>query len=258
MAELILRTANATTQFGCYSERGLMSYFMFVVLPTQLGNFLADLQFPAGVANSFAYLNGTHPNATIFSELNFGNEGFGCPDGAIFVGTPEPAMLFVETKLNESYEKSCGGASYNSTIRGQLELRWRMTHLHRTKCHRNYDGTLYIQETLAFKELYKGADNAFYGHENRQDETWPGSWRRLKITNGVKDFLDQLGKCEERVYFCAITKDKQNPFDSAAATLLPRCGNSDWSSTKHHFCWLPVTRITDAKPDKVHEVTSNA
>lgn len=258
MADLILKPANATTQFGCYSERGLMSYFMFVVLPTQVGDFLADLQFPSGVIDPFAERRGTHPTAIIFSELNFGNEGFGCPDGAIFVDAPNPAMLFVETKLNESYAGSCGGASYNSTIRGQLELRWRMAHLHRTKCHQVYQGTPYIQETSEFKEVYKGADTAFYGHENRQDEAWPGSWRRLRIAEGVKEFLDLLGKCEDRVYFCAITKDTQYPFDSVAATLLPRCGNAGWPSSKHHFCWLPVTRIVDAVPRQIQEVATHA
>src|SRR4051812_41008826 len=103
MAELILRPATATTRFGCYSERGLMSYFMFVVLPTQVGDFLADLTFPQGVTSPFAGCRGAHPQSTIFSELNFGSEGFGCPDGAVFVEAPEPAMVFLETKLNESY-----------------------------------------------------------------------------------------------------------------------------------------------------------
>ena len=137
MAELLLKPATSTTKFGCYSERGLMSYFMFVVLPTQLGDFLADLQFPEGVTNPFASTKGTHPQAIIFSELDFGKEGFGCPDGAIFIEYPKPMMVFIECKANESYTKSCGGTKrkYNSKIQGQLELRWPMTHLHRTKCH---------------------------------------------------------------------------------------------------------------------------
>lgn len=251
MADLILKPANATMQFGCYSERGLMSYFMFVVLPTQVGDFLSDLQFPSGVTNPFAEHRATHPTAIIFSELNFGNNGFGCPDGAVFVDARDPAMLFVETKLNESYATSCRGASYNSTIRGQLELRWRMTQLHRMKSHRDYKGTRYIQETPQFKEIYKGADAAFYEHTHRQDEARPSSWRRLKITEGVEKFLDLLEKCEDRVYFCAITRDQQNPFDSVSEDQMPRCGKADWRDTKQYFCWLPVDRITNATPSNV-------
>jgi hypothetical protein len=257
MAELILKHATSTTRFGCYSERGLMSYFMFVVLPAQVGDFLTDLRFPRGVHSPFADRNGTHPKTTIFSELNFGNEGFGCPDGAVFVEAPDPAMLFLETKLNESYLTSCGGASYNSTIRGQLELRWRMTQLHRSKCHQVYKGKTYIQENAEFKATYKAADSAFYGHNKRRDETLRGSWRRLKITQGVEAFLDLLTRCEDRVYFCAITKDEQNPLDSVEARFLPRCGNADWPATKQHFCWLPVTRILDATPCKIEEVAEH-
>ena len=257
MADLIFHSATPTTRFGCYSERGLMSYFMFVVLPTQVGDFLADLRFPVGVSSPFANQQGTQPPAIIFSELNFGNEGFGCPDGAVFVETPQPAMIFLETKLNESFVISCSGASYNSTIRGQLELRWRMTELHRTKSHQVYKGTTYIQEHSRFKAIYKEMDTAFYGSESRQDEAWPGSWRRLRIAEGVKSFLDLLAQCGERVFFCAITKDEKNPFDSVEAKFLPRCGNSDWSESKSHFCWLPVNRIRDAIPNKVQEVASD-
>lgn len=253
MADLILKSATPTTRFGCYSERGLMSYFMFVVLPTQVGDFLADLRFPAGVSSPFVDQKGTQPPAIIFSELNFGNEGFGCPDGAVFVEAPLPAMVFLETKLNESFITSCGGASYNSTIRGQLELRWRMTELHRSKSHQVYKGTTYIQENAGFKAIYKELDSAFYGHENRQDEAWPGSWRRLRIAEGVKTFLDLLAQCGERVFFCAITKDEQNPLNLVTADLLPRCGNADWPTSKQFFCWLPVSRILNATPTMCQE-----
>lgn len=253
MAELILKPATPTAQFGCYSERGLMSYFMFVVMPTQVGDFLADLTFPNDVASPFADRRGTHPHSTIFSELNFGSEGFGCPDGAVFVEAPAPAMVFLETKLNESYVTSCGGASYNSTIRGQLELRWRMTELHRSKCHQVYKGTTYIQEIAGFKAVYRIEDSAFYGHDDRQEETWPGSWRRLRIADGVKTFLDLLARCEDRVYFCAITKDEQNPFDTVEPKLLPRCGNASWPESRRQFCWLPVGPILNATPRERRE-----
>jgi len=256
MADLILKPATHSTQFGCYSERGLMSYFMFVVLPTQVGDFLADLEFPKDIANPFAHCRGTHPRSVIFSELNFGNEGFGCPDGAIFVEAPIPTMVFLETKLNESYAASCRRSSYNSTIRGQLELRWRMTELHRSERYRDYGGTRYIQETPEFKAIYQLEDSAFYGHEDRQDDTWPGSWRRLKIVDGVKTFLDMLALCEDRVYYCAITKDESNPFDAVDPTIMPRCGGASWAVSRRYFCWLPVGTILRAEPAKVEEANS--
>jgi hypothetical protein len=173
MAELILKPATPSTRFGCYSERGLMSYFMFVVLPSQVGDFLADLRFPAGEVKPFDDWRGMQPRSTIFSELNLGSEGFGSPDGAVFVEGPDPSMVFLETKLNESYEASCRRSDYNSTIRGQLELRWRLTELHRSGGHRIHGGTTYIQETANFRAIYQEGDAAFYGHDRRRSEGVP-------------------------------------------------------------------------------------
>ena len=107
---------------------------------------------------------------------------------------------------------------------------------------------MYIQETAEFKTIYQPEDKAFYGHEGRQDETWPGSWRRLRIVDGVKAFLDLLASCEDRVYFCAITKDETNPLDTVNPNLLPRCGGADWANSRRNFCWLPVSQVMNAVP----------
>ena len=48
MADLVFIDANRTTRFGCYSERGLMSYFMFLVLPEELATSWAILDFQKG------------------------------------------------------------------------------------------------------------------------------------------------------------------------------------------------------------------
>ena len=84
MATMYIKPSEDKPQFGCYSERGLMSYFMFVELPKRMGDFLKALEFPKNVLNPFKDIVPT--NAIIFSELDFGKQGFGCPDGAIYFG----------------------------------------------------------------------------------------------------------------------------------------------------------------------------
>ena len=160
---------------------------------------MGDLRFPKGVNSPFSELKGEHPKATILSELSFGNEGFGSPDGAVYVECDDPTMLFIEVKSNESYAKSCRGNSYNSTIRGQLELKWRMTQLHHSKCH-HHNGNRYIKESSEFKAVYGERDD-FYRATQRQDEKWLGSWRRLRIAKGVENFLNLLARCEHRCFF---------------------------------------------------------
>ncbi len=46
MAEMFFRDAQGNCRYGCYSERGLMSYYTFLILPTQLATFLSELRFP--------------------------------------------------------------------------------------------------------------------------------------------------------------------------------------------------------------------
>lgn len=84
MAKLIIRENPGNNyNFGCYSERGIISYLIFRYLTSndRLLNFLQELSFPGEEQNPFLNIN--IKAATLFSELNFGK--FGSPDGAIFI-----------------------------------------------------------------------------------------------------------------------------------------------------------------------------
>jgi len=244
MAEMLLPIANPTCKLGCYGERGLMSYWMFVLLPTEVDKFLKSLEFPTGTEGPFASKTTKPKEVVIFSELDFGKKvGFGCPDGAIYVEWPEPIMLFIECKANETYLKSCKKKEYNSTIKGQLELRWRLTHLHHKDSHYlDLRKQKFIRETKELRKIYAGDD--FYKGKG-DDENELKFWRRLKIDNGVMEVLGYLEKCKGSVYYCTITKDKTNPFNSIEAEHFPICGESNWLASKHQFCWLSVSQITD-------------
>lgn len=257
MAELFIKK-EATCDFGCYSERGIMSYFMFVHLPKHIEDFLTRLEFADKDANPFAQVDWSKTKTTIFSELDFGNEGFGKPDGAIFIESPKPIILFIEVKLNETYAQSCqitNNKQYNSTIKGQLELKWRLMESLREQYHQ-HEGHSYIRETPAMKAIY-GANDHFY-NDSRADETKHSSWRRLKVVDGVKDFLKYLIRCEDRVYYCAITKEdspQKNPFnDENNLPNMPCCGNLSWDTAKKWYCWLPSTVLTQA--GNIHLINS--
>ncbi len=226
---------------------------MFVELPRKVGTFLASLQFAGNCPHPFSHLQGQSPKATIFSELDLGTEGFGKPDGAIYVECPEPTLLLIEVKLNETYAQSCKitkDNEYNSTIKGQLELRWRFSHLNTTTPRHVHDGNDYVRESPELKSIYSDRDR-FYAAAGRQDEQWLGSWRRLKVADGVKDFLSFSDRCEGRVFFCAITCDTENPFDTCDFSQMPRCGAMEWETAKTHFCWLPASVLTGATTNEV-------
>ena len=244
-AKMYMKPSKTDIQFGCYSERGLMSYFMFIVLPELMPKFLKALRFPNCDENLFEKIkNEDITNAIIFSELDLGKTvGFGCPDGAIyFEYNGKKTMILIEVKANEIYEKSYNPKKeykkgYNSTIKGQLELRWRMKELLLNECFCNDNPNeyndkkkTYLREIGSVRDFYLKDEDAkvkpqphdrFYTKNKMDDENSLASWRRLIINetgkdkdeSGVKKFIDELQKCKnEDVYFLVISMDEKNPF----------------------------------------------
>jgi len=237
-----------------------MSYFMFIDLPKYLPEFLQALKFPKGVGSPFNDI--TITNAIIFSELDLGKkEGFGCPDGAIYFEYKKDdktisTMILIEVKANETYVESYNPKKeykkgYNSTIKGQLELRWRMKELLFNECfcndnpnEYNDEKKTYLREIGSVRDFYvedKDAEVKPLPHDrfyDNKDENSLASWRRLivnetgkdKDKSGVKKFIDKLQGCENEVYFLVISKDEKNPFDSDdqnkppnSKVVFPRC-----------------------------------
>lgn len=263
-AKMYMKPSKTNIQFGCYSERGLMSYFMFIELPELMPKFLQALKFPKGVGSPFNDI--TITKAIIFSELDLGKkEGFGCPDGAIyFEHNGKKTMILIEVKANETYAKSYNPKKkykkdYNSTIKGQLELRWRMKELLLNECFCNDNPNeyndkkkTYLREIERMRAFYVKDEDAkvkpqphdrFYTEKKKEAKNSLASWRRLIINetgeendeSGVKKFIDELQKCKnEDVYFLVISKPTKNPtgnpFDSDAKNdddsfevVFPRC-----------------------------------
>lgn len=308
-AKMYMKPSKTNIQFGCYSERGLMSYFMFIELPELMPKFLQALSFPEGVESPFNEI--TITKAIIFSELDLGKTvGFGCPDGAIYFEYKKDdetisTMILIEVKANETYEDSCKlketkkkkddpneeensqeyEDGYNSTIKGQLELRWRMKELLLNKCFCDNkltpysEGKKYLREIERMRNFYSSKNSQphdeFYTDEKNSKNTL-ASWRRLIINetgkdndkSGVKKFIDELQKCKnDEVYFLVISKGKSNPFD--IGSNLPRCSTIEkksgnkldeysceelpWKNAKKQFCWLPITWIENEDPTKNRE-----
>jgi hypothetical protein len=246
MAKLYKKTGRGVT-FACYSERGIVAYFMLRVLPADSAGFLRQIVDGAGAAPFATVLAGQIANLSVFSELAFGSKyGFGNPDGALYFEIGGTAyMIFYEAKINETYQQSCKGVSYNSTIQGQLELKWRVVTLYHQGSVQTYKGTKYIEETDEFRAFYSDKDK-FYDPSAEEEDPSLASHRHLALKEGVKKVFDEyVSKCgPERVYFLASTNDPHNPFTDAA-TPLPRCHGKTWEEVRHRFCWINNSVIED-------------
>lgn len=242
MAELYKKVVGKVT-FACYSERGIVSYFMLRVLPSDPATFLSQIVDGAGQKPFGSVQTNQITNLTIFSELVFGSKyGFGNPDGALyFEVTGTPYMIFYEAKLNETYQRSCKGQSYNSTIQGQLELKWRLVTLYHQGSIETHKGTEFIEEKEEFSTFYSDKDK-FYAPSADEEDPSLDSFRHLAVRGGVKKVFDEyISHCDpERVYFLASTSDSQNPLTdpTTPGALLPRCCGKTWEQVKHRFCWI--------------------
>lgn len=243
MAKLI-RKSSQFCAFECYSERGILSYFLFRYLPfgENLNIFINSLSFPKNYDNPFT--NQKISNPVFFSELELGKKGFGSPDGAIFFEcSNQYMMMLIEGKFNETYSESCKKEKYNSTIQGQLELRWRAVSLYKNGSIKEVNGVPYLIEAEEYRGFYKDKD-VFYNSERASANDFHG-FRRLKLVEGVKRlFDDYISKCDlNNIYFLCITADKEPPFDSVSEHLLPRIFNHRWDSVAGHFCWKGTPEI---------------
>lgn len=252
MAKLFTKSVGEIT-FECYSERGIMSFLMFRYLPygNNLNLFLEELEFSQNLPNPFK--GESVENPVFFSELDFGNKGFGKPDGAIFfILKNNPCMIFIESKFNESYEESCKNTNYNSTIKGQLELRWRGISLYKEQKEKavvNIRGICYLIETPKYRKYYFKND-LFYKKLDLSYMQDIAGFRRLRLIEGVeKIFKQYIDKCKiQSIYYLVISNDNKNPFNNIRSELLPDCFNKSWKKMKNQYCWVKSLKIEKCKP----------
>lgn len=242
MAQLYLRHVGQVT-LGCYSERGLMSFLICRGLPGRLAEFVGHIQFAARCPNPFAHLDGLE-DIVLFSELDFGNQGFGKPDGAMFFRSGGcPFFVFFEAKLNQSYRQSCSpGASYNSSIKGQLELKWRAMTLFATPQRGIWEvrGVRYLVENNEMITFYQANDPIYFGVRDLA-QLGLDARRRLRLVEGVGTvFDDYIDRCKGNIFYLAATDDEENPLD-ANVNLRPRCCDIHGQVVEdalNQFCWI--------------------
>lgn len=206
---------NSDISFCCYSERGIMAYYFFQHLAdgVNLANFFNLLKECNNEKIPDDWNNFT--DVCIFSEFELGASGFGSPDGAIsFKAGEKSYFIFIEAKFNETYEKSCGKLEvgrkgYNSTIKGQLELRYRFAH-----------SLISTREYANGCMIYESPDDYFKKDAFYQKDKSRFSKRHLKLINGVFSIAEKIRSCNlEDIYYLAITAENKNPLKES--NLLP-------------------------------------
>lgn len=155
----------------------------------------------------------------------------------------------MEGKVNETYKQSCRNTTYASTIKGQLELKWRLISLYFANECRTHNNQTYIIENEDYRDCYIHQGDNFYTDARINNPEKIASWRRLilKEQEGVKDIFDNyISQCkQDQIYFLTISNENDIPINGINGAPLPELIGSNWDESKKRFCWLPAKFIED-------------
>lgn len=250
MSSFVKKVITNEIELYLYSERGKLDLLYFYFL-NSIDNF-------SKLLNSCKNLNGNLSNYikkynsfTLFTEFDLGNEGFGSPDGCII--TDNGYVIFIEGKnvsFKESFKspekKNING--FNSSLNGQIELRWRFINAMLNKKENKIS-----EKYLKLPSQYKDMD-VFYNNGKRRelDDKDDAKYRRLIEIDLLKDILEIFNNniSLDKVFFLIITKDNNYPSEEIEKIRLLdyNNGNTINSSKKvFYYCIDDILKLCNAR-----------
>lgn len=252
-----------------YSERGLMSYLFLECLKNDLSPILDH----AVAINGTRLRDAVGPEAgrrrhRVFSEFDLGKRyGFGCPDGGILIGVAEnnPCFVFVEgkavpfdteyrapqtwayiqTRLQEHDARKVIRPiinGFNSSVNGQLELRWRFVNAFRA-CGGN--GVISEKRVVRVSEEHLANDVFYLKAGFAPMNTLDSNWRSVDLRGSLVHLAEALRPVKEFLLL-SITADRHVPPRLSQIRLTDEAGEllSAEEAAKRIY-WMPLSVVVD-------------
>jgi len=246
-----------------YSERGLLSFLFHHVMLDDPGEVMNAAKNARGhalcemIAAPWTYHR-------IYTEFDLGAQGFGCPDGALFVRSAESSIfVFIEAKaipFDASFQdpshvaasienvdwdriemKSLVGEnSFNTAINGQLELKWRFVNALRARPANQW---LVTEQNCGVPMLLRQSDRFYWRRRLQPNAAKKGHWRRVEMGGDLRPLLEDLLAAQKFCLLC-ITADEKLPTKLSSVRLLMPDGTK-MVDAPHHLFWLPLRFIED-------------
>jgi hypothetical protein len=253
-----------------YSERGVLNY-TFCAMPVQTQQKLLT-EAVNGVGQTLLQLTGTPSSQRLLTEFELGNNGFGTPDNGLFIRSEHTnTFVFIEGKCipltaswseppkltqeqsqplsdNELYGR-CRQNTFNSTINGQLELRWRFVNAFRKA---KAIGQKLVTESFSPPPLELMENDRFYWRLRMapQHET-QGHWRRVEMSE-LGPLWDMFGEVNQ-FFVMAITDDEERPTKLDSLRLFDE-NQQLIANTRKVVFWLSFRKLASML-DKVEGST---
>jgi hypothetical protein len=254
-----------------YSERGLMSYLFCHLLADHLDFVLDNAKDVNGT--TLRQEIGEVRSHTTLTEYELGPQGFGTPDGSVIASSLDRrCFIFVEAKqkpflesckrpdpktaegLSEptiDIDKLCNQNKFNSSINGQLELRWRFVNALRASVEVGEKLVSERQVRVLPPDLVAG-DRFYWRLCLRPDRNIREHWRRVDMADDLACLYDRLKEvCEDEqrhgrtgFYLLSVTFDESAPDLEAGLRLYDRDGNR--LVTERRVFWLNPRKIEES------------
>lgn len=248
-----------------YSERGLLAYLFHVLLRQDQGIALILNNAVNKHGATLAATVGNVEKHRLLTEHSLGSDGFGCPDGGVFLGDANgfERFVFVEGKRERFLEEFIAPRhstevlddlrdlgrqavrkkikGFSSSINGQLELRWRFVNaLRSTK-----DAEV-VSELASRPSIELQANDVFYlRYDFRPDPNNRTHWRSVDMRTDLRCFQDLLRPVND-FYLLAITADAEFPRGMDSIRLFDASGQRLAGDSV--LFWMPldvVRRVMD-------------
>jgi hypothetical protein len=213
-----------------YSERGLMSFLLWHLLADHLDFVLDQAHDVEGTWLRDVVAACDHH--TTLTEYEIGPQGFGSPDGSVVIRTRDRRFfVFVEAKagrFQDSYlnppimtaeqlaapqakvAQLCKDNKFNSSINGQLELRWRFVNAFQEAIAAN-DVMVTEQRVpaIALPDALLQADRFYWRLFLQPNRVVAAHWRRVYMGDELQCLYDLMRDCE--FLLLAVTFDQDIP-----------------------------------------------
>lgn len=251
-----------------YSERGLMSYLFCQVLAEHFDFVLDNSMDMDGV--TLREEIGAVRSHTILTEYELGPRGFGSPDGGILTaGADRRCFIFVEAKQRSFADcceipslqtaealscqdldlvKLCSENTFNSSINGQLELRWRFANAFRASVDAGENVVSERHVPAVPSELLAG-DRFYWRRSLNPDRRNRRQWRHVDMAADLaclylrlkEVYHDERRTRRNGFYLLSVTFDESAP----DFTDRPRLYDRDGIPLAHHrrVFWLDRRKI---------------
>lgn len=273
MGEFFVRREGESGELWLYSERGLVSYLVHYLLPKAPIPVLREAT--NGRQTLYDAIGAPIVRHTAIGEFNLNPEGFGCPDGG-FLGVHENLLkvfAFVEAKAvlekasfqdpavvaksidgvdwdtipKESLEKHCRDNTFNSSLNGQIELRWRFVNAFR-QGHRGREMRITEQAVPAIDPSILRTDRFYWRRKLRPSRDVVGDWRSVNMAfskeTNLLPLYEAMRSENTRFFLLAITPDTSPPAGLNSVRLFNPAGDQRVPPEDFVY-WLPLRFISD-------------